>query len=397
MPRLIALLSAASLMAGVAAGPAAALDTPARAAIVVDMTSGAVLMEKDADEPLPPASMSKLMTMNMVFEALAEGRLSLDDRMPVSEKAWAKGGSKMFVNVGDRIRVGDLIQGVTVQSGNDACIVLAEGLAGTEEAFAERMNARAKEIGLTHSHFVNATGWPDEGHVMSVRDLATLAERIVEEFPEQHRYFSVREFTWEGITQQNRNPLLYLDIGATGMKTGHTEDAGYGLVATVEREGRKVVVVIAGLESAGARRVEAEKLVAWAYREFRTGALYRAGEMVAQADVWIGAADAVGLAPARDIVVTAPAADAEGLTARVRYEGPVAAPITKGDVIAELVVETPGVGAVSHPLVATEDVPAGGVLARVTAAARLALSAALGAAGLDEVSVGDIGLGAVGL
>jgi len=316
MRRTILRLAAALALALTAALPARALDTPARAAIVLDLASGAVLMEKNADQPLPPASMSKLMTLNMVFEALADGRLSLDDRFPVSETAWRMGGSKMFVHVGDRIRVEDLLYGVTVQSGNDACIVLAEGLAGTEAAFAARMNERAPEIGLTDSHFVNATGWPDDAHLMSVRDLARMASRIVTEFPQFHPFFSEREFTWEGITQANRNPLLGLDIGADGMKTGHTEAAGYGLVATLNRDGRRVVVVLAGLSSMSERRIEAEKLANWAYREFRTGALYRAGEAVAEAEVWIGDAPRVGLAPASDLMVTVPVADADRIRAR---------------------------------------------------------------------------------
>ena len=374
MRRTILRLAAALALALTAALPARALDTPARAAIVLDLASGAVLMEKNADQPLPPASMSKLMTLNMVFEALADGRLSLDDRFPVSETAWRMGGSKMFVHVGDRIRVEDLLYGVTVQSGNDACIVLAEGLAGTEAAFAARMNERAPEIGLTDSHFVNATGWPDDAHLMSVRDLARMASRIVTEFPQFHPFFSEREFTWEGITQANRNPLLALDIGADGMKTGHTEAAGYGLVATLNRDGRRGVVVLAGLSSMSERRIEAEKLANWAYREFRTGALYRAGEAVAEAEVWIGDAPRVGLAPASDLMVTVPVADADRIRARVRYDGPVRAPIAKGQHIADLIVETPGVGAVSYPLLATADVGAGGVVERLTAAARLLLA-----------------------
>jgi D-alanyl-D-alanine carboxypeptidase (penicillin-binding protein 5/6) len=353
------------------APPALALDTPARAAIAVDLASGAVLMEKNADTPLPPASMSKLMTLNMVFEALEEDRLSLDSRMPVSERAWRKGGSKMFVKVGDRIRVEDLLYGVTVQSGNDACIVLAEGLAGTEAAFAERMNARAAEIGLDDSNFKNATGWPEENHVMSVRDLAILAERIVTEFPQFMHFFSTREFEWEGITQRNRNPLLDLGIGAIGLKTGHTEDAGYGLTAVAERDGRTVVVVVAGLPSAEARAVEAEKIVNWAFREFRTGPLFEAGEVVAEAETWVGDVRRVGLAPAEDVVVTVPVADAGAIRARIRYDGPLAAPIAQGQRVAELVVEAPGVEPVAHPLVAAEAVAAGGVLSRVEAAARL--------------------------
>jgi D-alanyl-D-alanine carboxypeptidase (penicillin-binding protein 5/6) len=369
--RVLTALIAAALAAALAALPASALETPARAAIVVDIESGAVLLEKNADTPLPPASMSKLMTLNMVFEAIAAGRLSLEDRLPVSETAWRKGGSKMFVKVGDSVRVGDLLHGVTVQSGNDACIVLAEGLAGSEEAFAGRMNARAAEIGLTHSHFRNATGWPEEGHEMSVRDLARLATRIVTDFPQFHPLFSIREFTWAGIRQENRNPLLYRDIGATGMKTGHTEEAGYGLTATLNRDGRRVVVVIAGLSSARERGIEAEKLANWAYREFRTGAAYRAGEPVAEAAVWIGARERVGLAPAEDIMVTVPAADAHAIRARVRYDGPVPAPVAKGQRLGTLVVEAPGVAPVEHPLVATEDVAEGGALTRILAAASL--------------------------
>ncbi|MFN3614327.1 MAG: D-alanyl-D-alanine carboxypeptidase family protein [Rubrimonas sp.] len=367
---------AVALIACLAGAQGRALETPARAAIVVDLESGAILLEKNADQPLPPASMSKLMTLFMVFEALDEGRLSLDDMLPVSETAWRKGGSKMFVRVGDRISVRDLLHGVTVQSGNDACIVLAEGLAGSEEAFARQMNARAREIGLTNSNFLNATGWPDEGHVMSVRDLATLAGLIVKRFPQFHPLFSIREFTWEGITQQNRNPLLYLDIGATGMKTGHTEAAGYGLTATAERDGRRVALVVAGLSSVNERRIETEKLMNWAYREFRTGALYQAGERIADAEVWIGARDMVGLTTVEDVVITAPVAQANEISARIRYQGPVAAPIAQGQQIAELIVETPGVGPVVYPLVAAEDVPEGGLLKRMAAAAQGLLAGA---------------------
>lgn len=352
---------------------ATALETPARAAIVVDVTSGTVLMEKNADQPLPPASMSKLMTLNMVFEALQDGRLGMDDQLPVSEKAWRKGGSKMFVRVGDRIRVADLLRGVTVQSGNDACIVLAEALAGTEDAFAERMNERAPEIGLTNSSFENATGWPGENHRMSVRDLSTLAARIVTVFPEYHHLFSIDSFTWEGITQNNRNPLLGLGIGADGMKTGHTEEAGYGLTATVEREGRRVVVVVAGLETPRQRAVEAEKLVNWAYREFRTGTLFAADVPVAEAEVWIGARERVGMVPQEDVVVTVPYDMADEVRARLHYDGPVPAPIEAGQPIGELVVEAPGIAPMHHTLVAMEAVEAGGPMARVTAGARLLL------------------------
>lgn len=363
------------------AAPARALDTSARAAIVVDVSAGAVLMEKNADEPRPPASMSKLMTLFMVFEALRDGRLSLEDKLPVSERAWRMGGSKMFVKVGDRIRVDDLLHGVIVQSGNDACVVLAEGLAGSETAFAAKMNARAAEIGLQNSHFENASGWPAEGHVMSVRDLAMLAQKIITEFPQFYAYFSERDFTWEGITQENRNPLLSLDIGADGMKTGHTEAAGYGLVGSVLRDGRRVIAVISGLESARARSVEAEKLVGWAFREFQSGALYRAGDPVAEAEVWIGAQDRVMLTPARDVAMAVPVGDADRIRVKVRYDGPVPAPVEAGQRIGELVVEAPGLAPVTHELVAAEGVAKGGVLARMTAAARLAIGGEQGEAG----------------
>jgi D-alanyl-D-alanine carboxypeptidase (penicillin-binding protein 5/6) len=324
------------------------------------------------------------MTLNMVFEALHEGRLSLDDRFPVSEKAWRMGGSKMFLREGESVRIEDLIRGVVVLSGNDACIVLAEGLAGSEEAFADLMNARARELGLTHSHFENATGWPDPGHEMSVRDLAQLAARIVTEFPEYHGFFSIMEFTWSDITQKNRNPLLYLDIGADGMKTGHTEASGYGLTATAERDGRRIVAVMNGLESARQRAVEAEKLVNWAYRDFTTGLLYAAGETVAEAEVWIGEADRVALAPEADLYVTTPFASADGLTATVRYDGPVPAPIAAGQRIGELVVAAPDMEPMTFPLVAAEAVAEGGVVARVTAGARLLIEAAGPLPGLSD-------------
>jgi len=216
--------------------------TPARAAIVVDLTSGAVLLEKEADTPLPPASMSKLMTLDVVFEALESGRLSLDDTFRVSAYAASMGGSKMFIRDGETVSVADLLRGVIVQSGNDAAVALAEAISGTEAAFATLMNQRAEAMGLTHSNFSNATGWPDPQHMMSPRDLARLAERIITHYPDHYRIFSEESFTWDGITQRNRNPLLGVTEGADGLKTGHTEEAGYGLVASAIRDGRRIEV-----------------------------------------------------------------------------------------------------------------------------------------------------------
>lgn len=347
--------------------PAAAFDTAARSALVVDMLSGAVLLNKNADVPLPPASMSKLMTLNMVFEALQEGRLSLDETFRVSEKAWRMGGSRMFVREGDRIRIEDLIRGVIIQSGNDACVVLAEGLAGSEDAFARRMTERAAALGMTGSTFRNATGWPAEGHVMTAHDLMFLIERMIVQFPEYYPYFAETEFEWDGVKQKNRNPLLYLDIGADGLKTGHTEEAGYGLTGSAIRDGRRIAFVISGLDSIKARSVESERLMTWAYREFKTAKVASAGQIVGEAKVWIGSDDTVPLTPAADVIATIPFGSLKDLKTTIRYDGPVPAPIAMGDRIADLVIEAPGVEPLTVPLIAANSVTKGGVLTRVSA------------------------------
>lgn len=359
---------AASIVVALCALPAHALDTAAHSAMVVDMSSGAVLLEKNVDVALPPASMSKLMTLNMVFEALQQGRLSLDEKFRVSVKAWQMGGSKMFVREGDRIRIEDLIRGVIIHSGNDACVVLAEGLAGSEEAFAQRMTERARELGMEKSTFVNSTGWPHPDHRMSARDLIFLTERMIEGFPEYYHYFAETEFTWDKVTQKNRNPLLYLDIGADGLKTGHTEEAGYGLVGSAERNGRRIAFIVSGLDSTRARSVESERLTTWAFREFKTGKIANAGQIVGEAAVWIGADDTVPLAPRDDVIATAPFGELGEMKVSVRYDGPIEAPIALGQPIAELVVESPGMPPVSTPLVAAAAVERGGLISRVTAA-----------------------------
>ena len=241
-------------------------ETAARQAILVDFVSGAVLLEKNSDHPFPPGSMSKLMTVYMLFEQLEKGTLSLDDTMRVSEKAWRMGGSKMFVEVGSDVRVEDLLRGIIVSSGNDACTVVAEALAGSEEAFAALMTKRAREIGLTDSVFANSTGRPDPGHSMTARDLAILTKRIVVDFPEHFPYFAEKTFTYNDIQQDNRNPLLYEDLGADGMKTAHTEETGYGLTATAERSGQRLILVITGLDSSRARAEEAERLLVWGFQ-----------------------------------------------------------------------------------------------------------------------------------
>lgn len=365
------LISGAALALSMFATNASALDTAARSAMVVDMTSGAILMAKNEDQPIPPASMSKLMTLNMVFEALAQGRLSLDEKFRVSEKAWKMGGSRMFVREGDRIRIEDLIRGVIIQSGNDACVVLAEGLAGSETAFADRMTERARELGLMNSTFANATGWPHPDHRMSARDLISLSQRLMTEFPQYYGYFAETEFTWDGVTQKNRNPLLYLDMGADGLKTGHTEEAGYGLVGSAMRNGRRIAFMITGLDSAKARSVESERIATWAFREFKTAPVASPGQIVGEAQVWIGAADTVALTPAKEVIATAPYGGLDKMKTTIRYNGPVEAPVTAGQHIADLVITAPGLAPLTTPLVAAHSVEKGGVMARVSGAVQL--------------------------
>ncbi|HSF95134.1 MAG TPA: D-alanyl-D-alanine carboxypeptidase family protein [Thermohalobaculum sp.] len=361
-----ALVLAAAMPAG-----AQPQTTPARAAIVIDMSSGAVLLEKEADTPLPPASMSKLMTLDLVFEALESGRLSLEDMFRTSARAASMGGSKMFIREGGQVSVADLLRGVIVQSGNDAAVALAEAVSGTEEAFARLMNQRAADLGLTNSRFANATGWPAPDHWMSPRDLARLAERLITHYPEHYPMFAETEFTWAEITQKNRNPLLYDGVGADGLKTGHTEEAGYGLVASAVRDGRRILLVVNGLESSQQRSQEAERLINWAFRAFETRTLYKAGTPVAEAAVWIGAAPSVALTPARDVVVTVPYGLLDQAQITARYDGPVEAPIAAGDEIGRLDVALPGIPPVSVPLVAAAAVERGGIAARLQAAGLL--------------------------
>ncbi len=331
--------------------PAQALETQAREAYMVDMTTGAVLLEKNAEQSMPPASMSKIMTAVVVFERLKDGRLSLEEKLPVSEKAWKKGGSKMFVRVGDQISIENLLQGVIVQSGNDACIVLAEGLAGSEEAFADVMTEKAREIGMTGSTFANATGWPDPVHRMTAKDLATLAQHVITEYPEYYHYYSQTEFTWSEITQSNRNPLLYMNLGADGLKTGHTEEAGYGLTASAVRDDRRLILVVNGLPSNRARSEESARLIQWGFREFDNYKLFSAGETVDDAPVWLGEEVTVPLVPQEDIVVTLPRKSRDKMKVTVHYEGPIPAPIEEGAQLATLRVEAPDIDSFEVPLV----------------------------------------------
>ncbi len=349
---------------------AIALETPARHALLLDFDTGQVLLEKDPEVPVPPASMSKLMTVYMVFYALENQDLDLDHSFTVSKKAWKMGGSKMFVEVGKEVKVRDLLMGVIVQSGNDACIVLAEGLAGSEAAFAEEMNEMARKIGLQDSQFRNASGWPDPEHVMSARDLATLARRIIVEFPKYYEYFKIKKYTYNKIRQGNRNPLLYKNLGADGLKTGHTEASGYGLVASAKQGDRRLILVLNGLESVNQRSRESTRLLNWGFRQFNNYALFEAGEEVAEGLVWLGASETVPLMLEEPLTITLPRKSRKGMQVKVIYDGPIPTPIRKGQAVATLRVEAPGAEPIERPLIAARDVPQLGVVGRLWAALR---------------------------
>jgi serine-type D-Ala-D-Ala carboxypeptidase (penicillin-binding protein 5/6) len=353
--------------------PVMAIETTASSAIIIEMATGETLLEKDADQLMPPASMSKLMTLYMLFDRLKSGALSLEDKFRISDNAWRKGGAKsgsstMFLNPRKRVKVEELIRGIIVQSGNDACIVVAEALSGSEAAFAAEMTEKARELGMENSQFMNATGWPDPDHRMTPRDLATLARRLIEDFPEYYHYFSELEFTYNGIRQMNRNPLLYKEMNADGLKTGHTQESGYGLTASTLRRDRRLILVVNGLPSKKARSAEPERLLEWAYREFKTYALFKAGDTVEEAEIWLGTATRVPLVITQDLRMTLPRKDRRKLDVRVKYIGPVPAPIKKGQEIAKLVIKTPFKGTQEFPLVAGADVERLGLIGRLMAA-----------------------------
>jgi D-alanyl-D-alanine carboxypeptidase (penicillin-binding protein 5/6) len=349
----------------IAPGHAQTIDSPAKFAFLIDLSSNTVLMEKQADVPTAPASMSKMMTVLMLLERLEEGTLKEDDTFPVSEAAWRKGGSKMFVKLGSRVSVHDLLRGIIVQSGNDACIVVAEGLAGSEAAFAAEMTARAHELSLDGSSFVNSTGWPDDGHVMSARDLAKLARILIERFPDYYSIFSETSFTYNKIPQANRNPLLSEGIGADGLKTGHTERSGYGLTASAEREGRRLILVMNGLESTSQRAQEAERLLEWGFRSFDSYPLFQADQVVEHAPAWLGDRETVPLVLADNLNVTLSRKARKDMKATIKYDAPIATPIRKGDKVGVLTITAPGTDPVERPLIAGANVSALGPVGRV--------------------------------
>ena len=333
-----------------------AFETLGKQAILMDLETRAVLYSKNADQLMAPSSMSKIMTVYKLFERLKDGGLSLTDTFRVSEKAWRKGGSKMFVALKSRVKVEDLIRGIIVQSGNDAAIVAAEGLSGSESAFANSLNETARNLGMTKSNFINASGWPDPGHETTARDLAILTRATIVNFPNFYHYYNEKTFTYNGIKQANRNPTIYRDIGADGLKTGHTEAAGYGLTASAKRKDRRLILVINGLPSKKSRRIEPEKLLDWGFREFDNYSLYKAGQTVTKAKVWMGEDSYIPLLIEKDLVLTLPRKARKSMKVKVTLKSPVAAPILKGTALATLKIEIPGKENIELPLVAGTNV-----------------------------------------
>lgn len=355
-----------------------AFDTKAQTAFVLDQTTGTVLLNKDGETPMPPASMSKLMTLYMAFEAIRRGKsdggLDLNEELPVSEHAQSYGGSSMFLRSGETVTVEDLIRGIIVLSGNDACVVIAEALSpdGTEYGFARLMTQRAQQLGMTNSTFTNSNGWPQPGHLMSMRDLATLSDRLITDFPEFYPLFAETEFEFDNrvpSNRLNRNPLLTMGIGADGLKTGHTQEAGYGLTGSAKQGDRRVIFVISGMDTVAERAQESQAIVNWAFRQFAMRPLAKEGQQFAQADVWMGSEASVGLVAAEDISILMPALAGNEIEGEVIYTGPVNAPIAAGDQLAEFVFTLEGLPETRLPLVADRAIERGGFVSRVSTAA----------------------------
>jgi D-alanyl-D-alanine carboxypeptidase (penicillin-binding protein 5/6) len=366
----LALPAFAFLLTAAAAQAGETIDTAARQAIIVDYNTGTVLMEKNADELMTPSSMSKLMTVYLVFERLKDGRLKMTDELPVTETAWKKhyksDESMMFLPVHSMARVDDLLRGVIIQSGNDACSVLAEGLAGSEEAFAEEETRTARKLGMSQSTFRNASGVPEPGHQMTARELAILAQHLIRDFPDYYPIFAERSFVFNNIKQDNRNPLIWENVaGADGLKTGHTEEAGYGLTGSVLRNGRRVIIVLNGLPKLMSRAEESQRLIEWAYREFDDYDLYKAGETVGEANVREGTAKTVPVVVERSITLTLPRTARADTKVSTQIGAPLPAPVRKGTPVGTLTISVPGHGDFQYPLVAAADVARLGLFGRM--------------------------------
>jgi serine-type D-Ala-D-Ala carboxypeptidase (penicillin-binding protein 5/6) len=371
---LAAIIAGSLPRAGQAQRPADAFQTAAPYAILIDADSGSVLFEKAADQLTFPASMAKLMTIEVVFHEIKEGRLDRETEFTVSENAWRRGGapsggSAMFAQLNSRVTVMDLLYGVIVQSGNDACIVLAEGMAGNEPSFAAMMNRRARELGLTKSYFTNASGLHDPDLKVTMRELAKLAQHIIKTYPEFYKIFNEREFTWNRIRQQNRNPLLTMGIGTDGLKTGYTKEAGYGVVASAVQSGLRLIVAVNGLKTAKDRVDEARKLLEWGFRAFESRLLFAEGETVGEAKLYGGAKGRVPLTGERPIRLLLPRGSSEKIVAQIVYTGPVPAPVEQGQPIGQLKVSRGDNVVLEEPLRAAESIPRGNLAQRAFDAA----------------------------
>ncbi len=355
----------ASLLAASAPIPAPP-SLNARGYIMLDHHSGEILAASNADEPLEPASLTKLMTAYVTFRELAEGKVGLDDQVTVSEKAWRTPGSRMFIEVGKQVSIKDLLQGMIVQSGNDASVALAEHIAGSEESFAELMNYYAGELGMAASHFENSTGLPGDNHITTARDMARLASALIRDFPDYYRWYSQKEFTYNDITQHNRNTLLWRDGAVDGLKTGHTEAAGYCLVASARNNGMRLITVVMGTPSEKARADSSQALLNYGFRFFESHRLYSAGEALDQARVWKADADSVPVGLAQDMYITIPRGTYDELKAIMDMQSLLSAPLTAGSAVGKVSVRLNDAVIASQPLVTLAEIPQGGILRRMT-------------------------------
>jgi D-alanyl-D-alanine carboxypeptidase (penicillin-binding protein 5/6) len=343
----------------------------ASAYLLMDADTGTILVEHEADMVLPPASLTKMMTSYIVSEEIEQGRISEDDMVNISVKAWRKGGSKMFVREGTQVRLEDLKRGVIIQSGNDASIALAEHVAGSEEGFVDIMNQTAAKLGMTNTHFENSTGWPAEGHLTTARDMAILARAVIKDHPDHYAMYSEKYFSYNGINQANRNRLLFRDETVDGLKTGHTEEAGYCLVASAVRRDMRLISVVMGTRSEDARAAETEKLLAYGFRYYQTQSIYDAGDELQRNRVWYGQQEEVVLGVAEDIRLTIPRGAEDALEAQMHIDETIKAPIAAGDELGNLTIDLNGERLVDVPLVALEPVEEAGFFQRLIDAIKL--------------------------
>ena len=344
-----------------------AIESIAKTALLIDLSTGEVLLDKNSDEKTYPSSMTKIMTALMAFERIKDGTLSMDQEFLISKKAWKMGGSKMFIEVDKKVKVSDLLLGVVVQSGNDASIAIAEGISGSEETFAIEMNNLAKKIGLNNTNFTNSSGWPNDNHYTTAKDLAKVAQYTLNEHPELYKMYAITEFTYSGIKQDNRNPLLYSFEGADGFKTGHTQAAGYGLVGSAERGGRRLLLVLNGLETSRSRAQESLRLMDWGFNNFQLVDFYKQGEFVIEASTWLGKQEKVKLSSQQDISVSIPKTHISDMKVEILVEEPIPTPISINDQVG-LVQISYADKKLQYPLLASENIEQKGFFSRITSA-----------------------------